>query len=458
MSGLGSDAAPIVERGELFGHPRGLAYIVFAEAWERFSFYGMQALLVLYLSGYLFQPARIDTVLGMDAYRGAVEAVFGPLSTAAFATQTFGLYAGFVYFTPIIGGWLGDRWLGRTRAVTLGAAIMVGGHLLMAAEGALLLALLALLVGCGLLKGNLAAQVGSLYPLDDPRRDRAFSLYYLAVNLGAFVAPLVCGTLGELYGWHYGFTVAGIGMAIGLGVYLSGRAYLPADPPRLQAQRAPLSRPERGAVFGILIVLALVTLFWVAQTQVWNSYPLWLRDRLDRGIFGMDVPITWFQSLDALLVLALAPLLMGLWRRQGERGTEPGDLAKVRTGCLIFAGACLWLVVGEQVSGGGRVALIWPLLFHLTCAAGYLYVVPIALALFSRAAPASVNAVMVSAFYLGIFFGSIISGWLGRFLGIFDPAIFWGLHAVIVGAGGLLLALLERPLLRLLRVPARSTS
>ena len=453
-------SAPLSRRGKdtFLGHPRGLAYIVFTEVWERFSFYGMQALLVLYMSGYLFQPQHIGAVWGITAYRHAIEAVFGTLSTEAFATQTFGLYAGFVYFTPIVGGWLGDRWLGRTLAVTLGAAIMVAGHLLMGVESALLVALLALLIGCGLLKGNLAAQVGELYPPDDPRRDRAFSLYYLGVNAGAFVAPLVCGTLGELYGWHYGFTLAGIGMAIGLCVYLSGRAHLPDDPPKRHGKAARLSPQERGAVLGIVVVLALVTLFWIAQTQVWNSYPLWLRDRLDRRLFGLEVPITWFQSLDALLVLVMAPVLMRRWRRQGKLGIEPGDLAKVRTGCFVFAGACLWLVAGELASGGARVALFWPVLFHLTCAVGYLYVVPIALALFARAAPASVNAMMVSAFYLAIFFGSIISGWLGRFLEVLSPAAFWGLHAGIVGTGGLLLIVLERPLLRLLRIPSHSAS
>ncbi len=380
--------------------------------------------------------------------------MFGPLSVAALATQTFGFYAGFVYFTPILGGWLGDRWLGRTHAVTLGAAIMVAGHLLMAVETALLPALLTLLVGCGLLKGNLAAQVGALYAKDDPRRDRAFSLYYLGVNFGAFLAPLVCGTLGEVYGWHYGFTVAGLGMAMGLVVYIAGRRHLPAEPRVRDGARVPLYPAERGAVLGLATVLALVTLFWIAQTQVWNSYPLWLQARLDREVLGRTVPITWFQSLDALLVLAMAPLLMAVWQLQDKRGGGQGDLAKVRTGCLIFAGACLWLVLGEFVSGGARVALVWPLLFHLTCAAGYLYVTPIALALFARAAPAAINAMMVSAFYLAIFFGSIVSGWLGRFLEVLSPATFWGLHAAIVGSGGLLLFILERPLLRLLRIPS----
>jgi POT family proton-dependent oligopeptide transporter len=242
-------------------------------------------------------------------------------------------------------------------------------------------------------------------------------------------------------------------MAVGLCVYLAGRRHLPADPPRRQGRAKRLTAEERGAIFGLAIVLALVTLFWIAQTQVWNSYPLWLRDRLDRGVLGYTVPITWFQSLDALLVLLLAPVFMAFWRRQERRGTSPGDLVKVRIGCLVFAAACLWLVVGELASGGGRVSLLWPVLFHLTCAAGYLYVVPIALALFARAAPDSMKAMMVSAFYLAIFFGSIASGWLGRFLEVLSPAAFWGLHAGIVASGGVLLFLLEGPLRKLLHIP-----
>jgi POT family proton-dependent oligopeptide transporter len=438
---------PGQEQGEIFGQPRGLAYIIFAEAWERFSFYGMQALLVLYLSGYLFRPAHINSVLGISAYRHAVEAIFGPLSTQALATQTFGLYAGFVYFTPVIGGWAGDRLIGRTPAVTLGAALMVLGHFLMAFEAALLLALLALLIGCGLLKGNLAAQVGALYPRDQTgRRDRAYSLYYLGVNLGAFAGPLVCGTLGELYGWHYGFTAAGVGMAAGLLVYLSGRRWLPEDSRTSRGERPRLRRGDGKVIGALLLILVLTTLFWISQSQVWDTYPLWLRDRLDRAVFGRLVPITWFQSLDSLLVLIMAPVVLALWRFQADRQAEPGDLTKVGLGCLIFGGAFLWLVLGEWLAAGHGVFILWAVLFHLTCAVGYLYVVPIGLALFARTAPAAVNALMVSIYYWGIFFGSIVSGWLGRFYGVISSGAFWAVHAAIVGAAGILFFVLRRPL------------
>ncbi|HEY8353221.1 MAG TPA: oligopeptide:H+ symporter, partial [Sphingomonadales bacterium] len=292
--------APLQQPGTertFLGHPVGLAYIVFTEAWERFSFYGMQALLVLYMAGYLLHPGAIENVVGFGGFRAAVEAVFGPLSIQALATQVFGLYIGLIYFMPVFGGLAGDRWLGQRRAVTLGAVLMAVGHFLMAFEAAFLFALSALILGAGLLKGNLAAQVGRLYDHSDQRRDAAFTLYSMAINVGAFVAPLICGTLGELYGWHYGFGAAGIGMMIGIAIYLAGRRHLPPD--ELVRQRADAPRLQKGdgvVILALLLLFFVAALYWTAQSQVWNSYPLWIRDRVDREILGLLVPITWFQA------------------------------------------------------------------------------------------------------------------------------------------------------------------
>lgn len=443
---------PIALEGEVFGHPKGLAYIVFTEAWERFSFYGMQALLVLYMSGYLLQPGRIEHVAGFGAFRTGLEAVVGPLSVTALATQIFGLYGGLVYLMPVFGGLIGDRWLGRRRAVAAGAMIMALGHFLMASEAAFLFALLALVIGSGLLKGNLAAQVGALYAKQDRRRDRAFSIYYIGVNVGAFVAPLVCGTLGEIYGWHLGFTAAGLGMLVGLSAYIAGRRHLPADVAHARGQRVPLIAGDGRALAGLALMLFVTTLFWTAQCQVWDSYPLWVRDRLSRGIGGWEIPITWFQSIDSLAVLLLAPLVILLWKWQGRRGVEHNDLIKIMVGCLLFAAAQFWLALAETLSDGAPVNLLWALGFHLICACGYLYVTPVALALFSRAAPAALTGLMVAVFYVGIFFGSLAAGWLGRFYGVLGNDRFWGLHGLIVGAGGILLLLFYRPLRHALRL------
>ena len=439
---------------EFFGHPRGLAYIAFTEAWERFSFYGMQALLVLYMSGHLLRPGVIEQVAGFAALRVWIDAVFGTLSVQALASQIFGLYIGLVYFMPIFGGLLGDRVIGRRRAVLIGAAAMALGHFLMAFEAAFLPALAALIVGSGLLKGNLAAQVGALYAKDDRRRDSAYTTYCTAINVGAFIAPLICGTLGEAYGWHYGFGAAGIGMLIGIVIYLSGARYLPAEvTSRAVAARPRMLPGDLRKVIAILVLLAITALFWTVQTQVWNTYPLWLRDHVDRTLpFGKTVLVTWFQALDSLAVLVFAPLVIWFWRRQAQRAAEPGDLSKIALGCGFFAIACALLCVGQWLAGGNRVSVWWPIAFHCVCAAAYLYVAPIALALVSRAAPPSVNAMMVGSYYLGLFVGGIASGWLARFYEPVGPVIFWLLHALVALAGALSVLALRGMFIRVLEL------
>ncbi|WP_290491887.1 peptide MFS transporter, partial [Hyphomonas sp. UBA4508] len=317
-----SDVADVNAKGAddavFFGHPRGLAYIVFTEAWERFSFYGMQALLILYMATYLFLPENSGNVAAFEPFRSLFEAVFGPLSIQALASQVFGAYVGLVYFAPVLGGLIGDRLLGRTKAVLAGALFMAVGHFLMAFEASFLLALAALILGSGLLKGNLAAQVGGLYKKSDQRRDSGYSIYVFSINVGAFIAPLICGTLGEVYGWHYGFGAAGIGMLIGLAVYLSGRNYLPLDTVVESKDRPKLEKGDGVVILAILVMLGLTSLYWTAQSQVWNAYPLWLRSDVDRTVFGMEVPVTWFQSLDSLAVLLLAPLVLWYWRHQSR--------------------------------------------------------------------------------------------------------------------------------------------
>ncbi len=438
---------------DFLGHPRGLAYIAFTEAWERFSFYGMQALLMLYMTGHLLRPGTIEHVAGIGVLRGALEGLFGPMSVQVLASSVFGLYVGLVYLTPIAGGLVGDRLIGRKRAVLAGAVTMAVGHFTLAFEAAFLMGLLALVAGSGLLKGNLAAQVGNLYGRDDRRRDSAYTVYVTAINVGAFTAPLVCGTLGELYSWHYGFAVAGFGMLISIGIYLAGSRYLPSEQlGRLREQGPRLQRGDGRILFALLIVLAITSLFWTAQAQVWNVYPLWLRDFVDRGVLGTTIPVTWFQALDSLTVLLLAPLIVLLWQIQGQRATEPGDLSKIAMGCAFYGGAYLLLMAGQLTASAGHVALAWSIGFHFLTALGYLYGAPVALALVTRAAPAAVNGMMAGAYYLGLVVGGIVSGRLARFYEPLQPAAFWGLHMVLVASGTVLLAMLRRPLARVLKV------
>ncbi|HVW70827.1 MAG TPA: peptide MFS transporter [Steroidobacteraceae bacterium] len=440
-------------RPEFLGHPRGLAYIALTEAWERFSFYGMQALLMLYMTGHLLEPGTLERVVGLSSLRAGLESVLGTLSIQELASTLFGLYVALVYFTPVAGGLVGDRLTGRRRAVLLGAVLMSIGHFLLAFDATFLPGLAALIVGSGLLKGNLAAQVGNLYARDDSRRDGAYTVYVTAINVGAFVAPLVCGTLGELYSWHYGFGAAGIGMLLGIAIYLSGSRYLPPEQIMGQRQKAPPLQPGDGrALVAIFVVLAITSLFWTAQAQVWNVYPLWLRDHVDRSAFGGTVPVTWFQSLDSLTVLLLAPLVVIYWQSQAKRAAEPGDLSKIALGCGFFVVAYVLLTAGQLTAHDGQAGLGWAVAFHFFTALSYLYAAPVALALVTRAAPPSVNGMIAGAYYLGLFVGGILSGRLARFYEPLGPAAFWGMHALVAGSGTALLLLLRRPLLRALRL------
>ena len=225
------------------GHPKGLGYLAFTESWERFSYYGMQSLLVLYMAKYLLLPGHIEHVAFFNEFRRLP--FYSALSGPALASAIFGTYAALVYFTPTFGGLIADRWLGRRRAVLAGALLMALGHFMMAFEQSFLFALLALIIGSGLFKGNLASQIGGLYAPNDLRRADAFQIYYLAINAGVIISPLVTGTLGEKVGWHWGFGAAGIGMLISIAIYLSGQRYLPVDPSRASLEGTNIARPTR---------------------------------------------------------------------------------------------------------------------------------------------------------------------------------------------------------------------
>jgi POT family proton-dependent oligopeptide transporter len=237
-------------------------------------------------------------------------------------------------------------------------------------------------------------------------------------------------------------------------IYLSGRHHLPPELPRNRAgNRVVLAPGDARVIVALLVLLALTSTFWIVQAQVWNIYPLWLRDVVDRDLsLGFTIPVTWFQSLDALAVLLLAPFTVLFWRWQSKRNAEPADLVKIALGCGFFGLSCVMLSVGQALAVDGRVLVIWPVLFHFVVAIGYLYAAPIALSLVSRAAPAAVNAMLVGSYYLGIFIGGIVSGWLGRFYESLHPSVFWLLHAAIGIGGGVLILLSKRRFVRELRL------
>jgi POT family proton-dependent oligopeptide transporter len=440
-----------------FGHPRGLMYLAAMEGFERFSYYGMQALLVLYMTGRLFTPGVIDHVIGFAPFRAGLEAVLGHLSLQGLALQIFGLYGGLVFLLPVVGGYVGDQLLGRRRTIVIGLVVMAFGHLLMAFEQTFLFALLALLTGSALLKGNVSAQVGGLYAPEDSRRDQGFSIFLMSSNTGAVLSPLVCGTLGELYGWPYGFGAAFVVVLIGLVIYLVTSRHLPNDPPRHRANTVVSLDAGDGARIAMLAVLAgIASLFWVAQSQIWNAYPVWSRDRVDRHVFGFEVPVTWFQSVDSLGTIVFGPMVIWLWARQQRRGTEPGDLTKIVWGSLFFAGSEMLLAAGELAAKGGKVAVAWPLSFHILSALGWLYFAPVVLALVARISPRSMKATGIAAASFAVFVGSTVSGALGKFYGVIPTWQFWGLHAGFAMACGLAVWALMTPMNRVLAGMART--
>ncbi|HEY3950517.1 peptide MFS transporter [Phenylobacterium sp.] len=427
-------------KGELFGHPRGLFVLAGTELWDRISFHGMQALLTLYMAEQLFKPGRVEQIVGFAGFRAAVEAVFGHLTVQGLATQVFGLYVACVYITPALGGWLGDQVLGRRRGVTLGAVLMTAGHFCMAFDQSFLLALLLLIFGAGIFRGNLVPQVSELYDPDDRRRGVAFQLYASMINFGAFIAPLVSGALGAAYGWHFAFGFAGVGMLTGLIVYLIGQGQLPAHAPRPRgAKPVALTPSETRVVWRLTALVPVAALFWIAQSQVWNTYNLWVRDHIELQVGGFTVPVPWLQSLDGLSPFICLPPMLLFWRWQAARGREPTDFIKIAIGCFIFGASTMLLAsAGLITDSHGKTPLAWAVLFHLSSNLGWLYFTPTVTGFYAKAAPRALTGAMIGVYNLAVFAGSIISGRMGSLYETLPASGFWALHAAVVTLGGLI--------------------
>jgi POT family proton-dependent oligopeptide transporter len=352
----------VVGDKQLFGHPRGLAVLAGTELWDRLSFSGMQAILVLYMVERLLLPGHVERIVGFPAFLTSVESVTGPLSTQGLASQIFGLYVGLIYFTPTFGGWIGDRILGRSRAVVLGALLMTAGHFCMAFEQSFLLALLLLIVGAGFLRGNLTPQAAELYAPNDERRPVAFQIYFAMVSFGAFVAPLVTGWLSQRYDWDVAFAFAGFGMLMGLAVYLLGRPFLPPEKAALRVvDQVKLSSSERRSVIGLTALLPIATLFWIAQAQIWNTYNIWVRDHVNLQVGAMTIPVPWLQALDGLAPLLSLPFLLWFWAWRERQGAVSDEYHRMALGLLIFGTSVMLLASGQWFNDGrGKVPLLVP--------------------------------------------------------------------------------------------------
>ncbi len=468
-------------------HPRGLATLFMTEMWERFSYYGMRALLVLYL------------VNGLEHER-------------ADALHIYASYTALVYLTPIIGGYLADRWLGARRAVLIGALVMAMGHFAMAFPSLLYLALGLLVAGNGFFKPNISTMVGSLYETNDPRRDGGFTIFYMGINLGAFISPFVCSTLGEKFGWHYGFSAAGIGMLLGLGAFIAGQhrlgragltaAHLRDGHTRLTGADWMLGLsisaivlvlvytlvwawPSVGgwwstfdplerigaAVLGVVVFFALIVLrseitrieahrmlavaivglfwvaFWMGFEQAGGTMNLFAHQLTDRVIFDWEIPAGWFQSVNPLLILVLAPPLSVLWMHLDRSRFALSSVAKQGIGMIILGLGFVVLAIAQQRAELlGQVGPGWLLAVYFLHTTGELFLSPIGLSMVTKLAPLHLVSVVMGLWFTTIAVANYLAGTLEAILQGSGIPLYWFLVGSSMGAG--LLLLLLSPLIR----------
>ena len=429
-------------------HPTGLAVLSATELAERFSYYGMTALLALYMVKQLLLPGHTEHVIGLTALRNLFE-FRGPMPDQAFASLIYGWYGGLVYFTPILGGWIADRFIGAKRAVILGALLMAGGHLAMSRDETFLIALLLLITGSGFLKGNISAQVGLLYPPEsESMRERGYAIYSTGINIGAVAGPLATGAVSAIYGWHAGFTLAAVLMMIALAVYLGGQRHLPDKRPQPSEQAAlpAMAAEEKRRTWAIILLIAVNIPGAIAYTMIWNVGILWIDERVTLG----PVPASWFNSVDSFASVAIAPVLVVLWAWQARRNTEPGGLAKLIIGYAVTGASALFFALGCLIAGDGKVSVIWALLGYFGMGVGFMWYWPITLATISKAAPPKVNSTLVSAAFLCLFVGTVLMGWVGSFYEDMGNVAFWTLDAAIAFGGTVLTLAIRKPLTKAL--------
>ena len=469
----------VAERNDraFLGHPKGLGYLGFTEACERFSYYSMQTLLVLYMVNYLLVPGRMGQVVGLDWLRGWH---YPGLEGQPLSSAIFGDYTSLVYLTPILGGIIADKLTGRRIALIAGALTMALGHFLMAFQDAFLFALLALIIGVGLFKGNIATQVGELYSESDLRRAMAFQIFYIFINVSVIAAPLISGTLGQKVGWHYGFGCAGVVMVAGLVLYLSGQRWLPADlavadrPKGQLIGRAfagaagiavvalawlalsgflfsswlsgaiavivllsalyffltrGLGGEDKSRVLALFILIPVLAISLLTNQEIFNAYLVWGDEQFNLSFMGTTLPSSWLITLDATLSFAMLVAVAAFWKWWSLKRREPDEITKMIIGSLftIVGGACLFAAALTQ-PGGGKIGLFWPFLFHLMNSIGFAHVLPISLALFSKIAPRQISGSVIGLYYLAFFAANKIVGVIGGLYSSLPTTTFWLIH------------------------------
>jgi len=481
-----AEATPELDAGPhdraFLGHPKGLGYLAFVEGCERFSYYSMQTLLVLYMVKYLLLPANMGNVIGLQWLQ---QAAYDGKEGQPLASAIFGDYSSLVYLTPIAGGLIADRWLGRRNTLLLGAVVMAIGHFLMAFEGMFLFALLSLIVGVGLFKGNIASQVGELYGPNDLRRAMAFQIFYIAINVSVILAPLISGTLGEEVGWHYGFGTAGIVMVAGLLLYIKAGPWLPKENRaeqkaassagvnypvmlgaaavvlialRLLAGSVPaiaaagisgqvgfsvamgllagIGSADRPRLLALLLLIPILALSMLTNQEIFNAYLVWADEQFQLTFFGKTLPTSWMITIDAALSFSMLAAVALFWKWRSDRGKwEPDEIGKMILGSffVIGGGLCLWFAAATQ--GDAKIGLFWPVMFHLLNSIGFAHIMPVSLALFTKVAPKAIVATVVGIYYLAFFTANKTVGIIGGWYSTMDTPSFWLVHVGTAVAG-----------------------
>jgi POT family proton-dependent oligopeptide transporter len=435
-----ADAQPDLEHLDrsdraFLGHPKGLGYLGFTEGCERFSYYSMQTLLVLYMVNYLLVPGRMENVVGLDWLNAHV---YPGLSGQPLASAIFGTYTALVYLTPILGGIIADKWLGRNATLITGGVLMAIGHFLMAIEPAFLLALLALLLGVGAFKGNIATQVGALYGPNDLRRAMAFQIFYIFINVSVIAAPLVSGTLGQKVGWHYGFGCAGVVMVLGLIIYLAGQKHLPADNKPVRGagkvQREKLTRDDWLNVVYLLILIPVLAISLLTNQEIFNAYLVWGDQHFDLTL--LNDTSSWLITLDAALSFSMLVAVAAFWKWWGSRRREPDEISKMIIGSFftIGGGLCLFMAALTQPEGG-KISLFWPVMFHLLNSIGFAHILPVSLALFSKISPRQITSTVIGLYYLAFFVANAVVGYVGGLYSSLPTTTFWLIHIASAAFG-----------------------
>ena len=392
----------------IMGHPKGLYILFFTELWERFSYYGMRAILILYLTA---KTTEANPGLGWDKVS---------------ALELYGWYTMMVYVMSVPGGLLADRLIGQKKAVMLGGFLLCAGHLVLAFDAlwSFYTGIVLIVLGVGALKPNISSMVGGLYNSGDPKRDSAFTIFYIGINIGAFSAPLLVGYLGEVINWHYGFGLAGIGMLIGQIVYIRGQKHLkgigdfvPPVREEKSDKKVPLTKEEKDRMVVLFLSFIIVIVFWGAYEQAGGLMNLYAKEKIDRVMFGFTVPASFLQALHAFFVILLGTPVAYLWVKWRNAGKESSSLFKMGTGTIITGMGFLLLAaaaIETTQSMDGKASIYWMFGAYALHVIGELSISPVALSFITKMAPVKYASFMMGAYFFVSGIGNKVAGLLGE--------------------------------------------